>query len=319
MPKATIENEVQTVSNRGWRVMRIFIGILLLVAAITKAHQLATVPSLGTGILEARWFNIFVVQFELLFGIWLFVGLMPRLTWLASLACFVVFATVSAWKWISGSESCGCFGTVQVYPAWTLLLDLVVIGLLIVFRPKGIVFQWKAFFDELPELKRVRRIGFVAVAWLLLVAPVTWAMMSVENNDLAELGTEFIGADGRKTILLEPEKWVGKEFHLLPYIEPSEMREKLKTGEWTVVFYHEGCLSCEKVLVEYTKLADELHISDDDLRFAFVCVPPFTNRYFYIKSEIALHLTLRGSVAWDIKTPLQVSIQDGIVKYSDVM
>jgi hypothetical protein len=41
-----------------WVVLRDFIGILILVTAIAKAHQLATVPSLGTGILEARWFNI---------------------------------------------------------------------------------------------------------------------------------------------------------------------------------------------------------------------------------------------------------------------
>jgi hypothetical protein len=100
----------------------------------------------------------------------------------------------------------------------------------------------------LPELKRVQRIGIVAVAWLVFAVPATWAMMSVEKNDLAELGTEFIGADGRKTILLEPDKWVGKEFPLLPYIEPPEVGEKLKIGEWTVVLYHHDCPKCKEVI-----------------------------------------------------------------------
>jgi hypothetical protein len=45
-------------------------------------------------------------------------------------------------------------------------------------------------------------------------------MISVEKNNLVELGTEFIGADGRKTILLQPDKWVGKPFPLLPYNRP---------------------------------------------------------------------------------------------------
>ena len=237
---ATIQQDTK-VRVTAWHVLRVLIGILLLISAGTKAHMLATTPTIAGGIFESRWFQIFVMEFELAFAVWLVAGLMPRITWCAAVGCFTVFAVVSAGKWITGSENCGCFGAVQVYPAWTLLLDLAIIGLLIAFKPKGIGFQWKAFLHELPELKRFQRIGLVVVAWLVLAVPVTWAMMSVEKNDLAELGTEFIGADGQKTILLQPEKWVGKKLPILPYIEPPEVREKLKTGAWTVVLYHHDC------------------------------------------------------------------------------
>ena len=47
-----------------WTVLRFVIATILLTAAVMKAHQLATVPSLGEGLLNARWFNILVVQFE---------------------------------------------------------------------------------------------------------------------------------------------------------------------------------------------------------------------------------------------------------------
>jgi hypothetical protein len=40
-------------------------------------------------------------------------------------------------------------------------------------------------------------------------------MFWVQKNNIAELGTEFVRADGKKTILLEPKKWVGKKFPLL--------------------------------------------------------------------------------------------------------
>ncbi|MDR2643810.1 MAG: hypothetical protein LBC74_13570, partial [Planctomycetaceae bacterium] len=72
--------------NRGkyWKVIRLIVATIILVAAVLKAHQLATTPSLGDGLLHARWFNIFVVEFELFFGVWLILGMLPKLTLLAT-------------------------------------------------------------------------------------------------------------------------------------------------------------------------------------------------------------------------------------------
>ena len=90
-----IERAVSATSYCGWSILRFVIAAILLTAAFLKAHQLATVPSLGEGLLHARWFNILVVEFELLLGIWLIIGLFPRLTWLITIGCFSVFALVS--------------------------------------------------------------------------------------------------------------------------------------------------------------------------------------------------------------------------------
>jgi hypothetical protein len=119
----------------GFAQFRFVVAGILLLAAGLKAWQFATVPTLGEGLLHARWFNILVVEFELFFGIWLIVGMLPKLTWLATIGCFSVFALVSLCKALSGEASCGCFGTVTVNPWITAVADIVIIGFLLRFRP----------------------------------------------------------------------------------------------------------------------------------------------------------------------------------------
>ncbi|MDD3469441.1 MAG: hypothetical protein PHE53_05605 [Thermoguttaceae bacterium] len=60
--------------------MRWILAAILFTAAGPKAHQLATMPSLGAGFPNVRWFNIFVVEFELFSGVWLIFGMLPKLT-----------------------------------------------------------------------------------------------------------------------------------------------------------------------------------------------------------------------------------------------
>lgn len=63
----------------GYRVVRYFVGLLLLVAASLKAYELLTQPVLGEGILQSRFFLAAVVEFELFLGFWLLAGVYPRL------------------------------------------------------------------------------------------------------------------------------------------------------------------------------------------------------------------------------------------------
>ena len=285
----------------GWRVLRILLAVLLLFSSFAKAHMLATVPTISEGILQSRWFQIFVMELELAFAVWLFVGLMPRITWVAAVGCFTVFAIVSATHLFSGAKSCHCFGAITTPPIFTLTLDFAVIGLLIAFRPKGLVLQRKAFLQELPELKRFRRVSLVAVLWLLLAIPATYAMLSVEKNDLAELGTEFIGADGKKTILLDPEKWIGKKLPLLPYIEPPEVREKLKTGEWTVVLYHHDCPKCKEVINDLIEKKTE--------NLVCVEVPPLGTSRLMFPTVVNSSINMKQQIF--VETPVVLSLANG--------
>ncbi len=105
---------VHTTIHKGWNRWRLVVAATLLFAAGTKAWHLATVPTLGDGILYARWFNLCVVEMELAFGLWLIADLLPQLTRRATVGLFAVFSVVSLFKALSGEKSCGCFGAMQV-------------------------------------------------------------------------------------------------------------------------------------------------------------------------------------------------------------
>ena len=112
------------------------LGLLLLVAAVLKGHELLTVPVADKDLWSWRPFMIFQVEFELALGIWLLSGLFKPLAWLASLLCFGLFCCVTLYKALTGAASCGCFGRIHVNPWITLtIIDLpAVIGLRL-FRP----------------------------------------------------------------------------------------------------------------------------------------------------------------------------------------
>lgn len=76
------------------------------------------------------------VSWEWLLGLLLVLGLMPRFTWLAAVCTFAVFVAIAGQAWLSGDESCGCYGSFHVPPAITLAIDLaLIIALLLSFPP----------------------------------------------------------------------------------------------------------------------------------------------------------------------------------------
>jgi hypothetical protein len=136
-------------------------------------------------------------------------------------------------------------------------------------------------FQEFAGLKFGKRFFAVVGIWLIVALPITYAMFSVQKNEIAELGTEFIGADGKKTVLLEPEKWIGKEFPLLSFIEPTEEQDKLKNGEWTIVLYHHDCPKCQEVINEFIEKKTE--------NLACVEVPPYAEKVI-----LSMHLSMQN-------------------------
>ncbi|MDR0609534.1 MAG: hypothetical protein LBG58_05445, partial [Planctomycetaceae bacterium] len=127
-----VAKNTDTQSN--WLFVRIFIALVLLAAAGLKGYSLSVSPMLGDGIFYLRWFNIFVVEFELFFGLWLFFGFLPKLTRLAAVGCFSVFALVSLYKALSGATSCGCFSEfVPVNPWIMTVFDCGVVFVLLRF------------------------------------------------------------------------------------------------------------------------------------------------------------------------------------------
>lgn len=112
----------------GYDVVRVVLGITLLTAATLKGHQVATEPVAGAGLFDSRWILIWVVEFELFFGLWLLAGIYPRLTWISACLCLGCFVGVSVAKGLSGEASFGCFGRSPVNAWHTFGLDVVAVG-----------------------------------------------------------------------------------------------------------------------------------------------------------------------------------------------
>jgi hypothetical protein len=97
-------------------VVRVALGLLLLVAAALKAHQLATQPLPERDLLSSRWVLVLWVEAEIALSLWLLSGLVRRAGWAAALVCFSLFSVVTLHKALAGETSCGCFGVVEVSP-----------------------------------------------------------------------------------------------------------------------------------------------------------------------------------------------------------
>lgn len=293
--------------NQGWHLVRIAVAGLLLTASALKCWQLATEPIIGTSLLDSRWLLMATVEFELLFGLWLLANIWAKPTWAAALACFGLFTCVSVCKAISGHASCGCFGHVAVNPWYTGMLDLGVVVSLLRWRPK------ESFFT-------IRRATVVSVIWLAVGLPAALVMGRYADTTLSDIG-EIIG-DG-KIIVLEPEKWVGKRFPLLSYIEdvplqakPTErpLRERLTSGHWIVALYRHDCPKCQQMIKSSTW---ETPVAGQSTRVALVEVPPLsfggTGRHLDLFEDCCVFGQLSGEREWFVTTPLVAELDDGKV------
>jgi hypothetical protein len=269
--------------NRGWHRVRIGVAVLLLTASALKCWQLATEPIVGTGLLESRWLLMATVEFELLFGFWLLANNWARPTWAAALACFALFTCVSLCKAISGHATCGCFGRVAVNPWYTGTLDVAIVLSLLRWRPK------ESFFA-------VHRATVVLIVWLAVGIPAAYAMGSYTDATLSDAGK--ITADG-KVVVLEPERWVGKRFPLLDYID---IGNKLKEGGWTVLLYHWDCPRCKAVMADMIKGKSKV-----------VCVevPPFEVAEKPATTYIGARL--KTDHEWFVATPVILRLVNGSV------
>ncbi len=296
--------------------MRIFAGLNLLGAAGLKAYQLAIEPVAGTSFLESRWFLIGLVELELLLAVVLLFALWPRTVWFGVLACFALFAGVSIWKALDGQTSCGCFGQVAINPWFTAAIDIFVVLSLVRFRP--------AVSTTLPHetnfFHESRRVLIASTVWISLGVPATVAMGSYGSSTLSDAGT--IVGDGN-TVVLEPEKWVGKRFPLLDFID---IGDNLKNGKWLVVLYRRNCPHCMEAMPKYEELIRRSENDSNAVRVAFVELPPYgesgsqflqggndPRRPAVEPAGRERFGRLSQSYRWFVRTPSDVELKDGLV------
>jgi hypothetical protein len=281
--------------NRAWSgydVVRIALGAILLLAAGLKAYQLATEPTVGSSLLDSRWLLMATVEFELFFGLWLIAGILPKPTWAAALACFGLFTCVSLYKALSGHATCGCFGRVPVNPWYTSTLDLAIVLSLLRWRPKESLFA-------------TRQAVAVMVIWLAVGLPAAFAMGSHYPTTLSDDG-DIIG--NGTVVILEPEKWIGKRFPLLDYID---IADRLKEGKWLVVLFHHDCPKCLEAISKYEEQARRWADNPTTPRVAMIEMPPFDleRSRLPLSSDTPCVLgQLSEDRTWFVETPVVVVV-----------
>jgi hypothetical protein len=125
------------------KIIMTLAGLLLIVAAGLKFYEMidTCVPSWRdnpTGFWESYEFFLIQIPLEFALGVWMVSGLFRKAAWIAGTLCYFAFIFVTLGKWVTGAESCGCFGQITVDPKITLFaMDIPVFLLLAIFFPKG--------------------------------------------------------------------------------------------------------------------------------------------------------------------------------------
>lgn len=149
-------------------IVRSIVGVLLLTAAFLKysnnqAGAFETIPLLAVPVVQQL-----AILVEVLLGLWLLSGWQPWFSWASAVIVFATFSALSAYQWNIGESTCNCFGRIEIHPGYTLLLDLLVFGCLLLFRP-ALPVRNELIFSLKQLGKLVGAAGFVLIAGYLTV------------------------------------------------------------------------------------------------------------------------------------------------------
>ncbi|MCF7972765.1 MAG: hypothetical protein K9N55_03010 [Phycisphaerae bacterium] len=272
------------------------LGVLLMAAALLKAHELLTLPTANKDLWSYRPFLILQVECELALGLWLLSGLWKRAAWWIALLCFGLFSGITLTKALTGAASCGCFGRIQVNPWITLLaIDVPAVLLLLLFRIK------KRTVSHLPFPGCQRGYMFsMGLLWVTLLGVTTVGLITHVPQKVTAAFE-----------VLEPQTWTGRTLPILPHVD---IADRLEQGNWLIMLFHHDCPDCAKALPEFQQMADSFAGNEDTLQLALVEVPPLG----YDTHDTAESNRLLGRMdetkKWLVVTPAVLLLTDGRVR-----
>lgn len=112
----------------------VVLGLVLFVAGALKAQQWVTSPT-GSRVFNSRLLALLVLEVEMAFAAWLWIGLYPKASRRVAFVLFSTFFLVSVSQAIAGVRNCQCFGGARVNPWYAALLDLSCLVLLFQWQP----------------------------------------------------------------------------------------------------------------------------------------------------------------------------------------
>ena len=208
------------------------VGLVLLFAAALKCWDWLTMPYTHTIIFSV------VVFTEAALGTWLLINSHSGTASVAAVIAFACFAIYSLFQLVQGASSCGCFGRLEVSPAWTFIFDSIATAMLTLhlYRARHNRERRSSSADSL-----LCSFALLSAFALLIVSPTVNAYRSV---------SPLASSNAHATLLvLEPQQWLGKSW---PFLANTDIADKLSQGEWTVILHRRNCSRCEALIREYT-------------------------------------------------------------------
>ncbi|MBN1796145.1 MAG: hypothetical protein JW804_05685 [Sedimentisphaerales bacterium] len=287
-------------------------GLLLIVAAVLKAHQILTEPVISKGFWESWLFFVIQIPLELGLGIWLVSGLFKKPGWLLVTIAFAGFIAVTMYKAITGQESCGCFGRIVVDPQITLFaMDVPLFLLLVIFRPMGETFFPPPWPDPLHFIVVAVPTAFILGALIpilvfnkppdktekyVVIKPDKWQTQLVKpkdppgNNEAPviinpQIDSNYITIPPAEINETDTDS-IGElvpididineddipEWQLM--LKHTDIAGELNKDVKIILFYHYDCPDCAVAIPLYSLYSRE-YAADETIQFAFIEGPPY--------------------------------------------
>jgi hypothetical protein len=296
------------------KIVMTLAGLVLILASILKIHELLVVCIPGWkehGIWESYEFLLLQIPLELCLGIWLVSGLFRKASWLAGTLAYCFFIFVTFYKAINGAESCGCFGQVQVNPWITMgLIDIPTFLLLVLNRPGG---EYKLLPPPWPNTFHAIVFAAPIFATLIFTVPmlVAFKPVCIKPDDSVEsviTHPPVKAADPNITPAAD------KQAELWSWFQYIDIADQLKKGLVVVLMYHHDCSTCATMVPKYDQYFRKMKESGDDgMKFAFLAVPPYSEKGPVPADTVCLRGKLSDAQKWAITSPYVVALIDGQV------
>jgi len=287
-------------------------GLVLIAASILKIHEMLVVCIPGWtehGVWESYEFLLLQIPLELCLGIWLVSGLFRRAAWLAGTLAYFGFIFVTLYKGVIGAESCGCFGQIHVNPWITLgLIDVPMFLILLLNRPGD---EYKLLPPPWPKVWHAIIFAAPIFATLIFTAPMLVAFKPIcirpdESVKPVMEDPRIKPADPNAVVtpIKQSELW--------SWLQYIDIADQLKKGLVVVLMYHHDCPTCATMVPRYDQYFRKMKASgDDSMKFAFVAIPPYSEKGPVPADTVCLRGKLSDSQKWAITSPYVVVLIDG--------
>lgn len=159
----------------------------------------------------------------------------------ADAEAIIRLASASAYLLTAGVECCGCLGRLAVNPWFTFTFNVAAVcGLALCPRSP---FPDESFSAR-PGLRFALVVVFCFLGFYLLIAGSEIPVAASSGENLGETGA---------LVILDVESWDGKR---LPIFDHLSIADRVRRGNWVLLFYHRDCAKCEELITQAASLVE---------------------------------------------------------------